>query len=173
MKSIAVAVCAGVAALFVSVGAWAQSSGYTEAMRTQFLNECRQGGSDVTLCQCIWNGVRAEYSLRQYSELNDAYRAQELHPNMVRQELILAECRGDAPANGRYPAYTVQNFNTGCQGGGVSDAICSCMIDRLQQNVSFAEFVELDLMSAWGKDSEHSAYGRMVEAAQQCVALNR
>ncbi|MCR6646227.1 MAG: hypothetical protein NVV62_17785 [Terricaulis sp.] len=173
MKSIAVAVCAGVAALFVSVGAWAQSVGFTEDMRTQFVSECRQGGGDVTLCQCVWNGIRAEYSLQQYSELSNSYATQQLHPNMVRQELIVANCKGDAPANGRYPAYTVQNFNTGCQGGGVSTAICSCMIDRLQQSVSFGEFVELDLMSAWGKDSEHHAYARMVDAAQQCVAANR
>lgn len=161
------------AALAVSVSAWAQSGGFSQQHRTQFLTECGQGGADVTLCQCVWNGVRAEYTPAQFAELDSAYRSQTIHPNMIRQELIVADCKGDAPANGRYPNYTVQNFNTGCQGGGVSSAICGCMISRLQQQVSFQEFVELDLMSAWGRDSEHAVYPRMVQIAQQCVAENQ
>lgn len=166
------AVCAVATALAVSLNAWAQG-GFSEETRTQFLTECAQGGAEATLCQCVWNGVRAEYTPAQFDELDNAYRTQTLHPNMHRQELIVAACKGDLPSNRRFPQYTVQNFNTGCQGGGVSGAICGCMIERLQQQVSFQEFVELDLMSSWGRDSEHAVYPRLVQIAQQCVAENR
>lgn len=172
MKIWAVAVCAAVAALAVSLSAWAQG-GFSEAARTQFLSECAQGGGEAALCQCVWNGVRAEYTPAEFDELDNAYRAQTIHPNMHRQELIVAGCKGDLPSSGRYPAYTVQNFNTGCQGGGVSAAICGCMINNLQRQLSFQDFVELDLMSAWGRDSEHASYPRLVQIAQQCVTENR
>lgn len=174
MRFLAMAAFAVATVFAVSLGAWAQSnSGYTDEMRAQLETSCTSGGGDPLHCRCVWNGIRAEYTLAQYHELSAAYGAQQLHPLMERQELIVAYCKGDLPTAGRYPNYTVSNFVTGCERSGVSSAICNCIVSGLQTRVSFKDFVELDLMSAWGRNTEHPAHAHLVQVAQQCVAANQ
>lgn len=172
MKNFAVAACVLFATAVVSVSAWAQQQGgvFSAEARAEFAAHCVQSGSDMTLCQCVWNGLRAELTPAQYTELVQAHASQQINPLMERHEMINAACRNDLPAAGRFPGYTIANFTSGCERSGVAAATCACMINGLAQRMSFRDFLEMDLMFSWDKGSEHHAFAQFNETARACAS---
>jgi len=176
IKTWAVAVCVGVAALVAGLGAAAQQS-FTAEQGATFNAECTTNGGAGALCQCVWNGVQAAMTPPEYESLDAAVRSQNTHPSMGKYELIVGRCNGTNRATAAnpeaYPGHTNTNFMTGCTGGGVSQAICSCSMNRFERELSLQTFTELDHMMRWNKGPGHPHYTTFVRIVQECAMASR
>ena len=175
IKTWAMAVCLGAAAIVTSVGALAQQS-FTPQQGAAYMAECTSAGSDQTLCQCVWNGVQTRMSAAEYAELDAAFRVQQIHPSMGKYELIVGECNGTSRVTASnpeaYPGHTSANFMSACVNSGVSQAICACTMNTLERQMPLQSFAELDHMMNWGKGEQHPQYPAFVQIVQTCAAQN-
>jgi hypothetical protein len=76
--------------------------------------------------------------------------------------LLLGACGDD----GDYPPEVIENFMDGCTAQpGATESYCRCSIDRIQNDVRFDEFKELEE----GLTDQSEFPDRLVEAIRECV----
>jgi hypothetical protein len=68
------------------------------------------------------------------------------------QLLVLAVLLSACDQGDGYPSEVVQNFMNACTQGGGSDKACTCVIERLQDEMPLDEFVEFEAQVNAGEE---------------------
>lgn len=126
------------------------AAGYPQEAVNEFVEGCEAGTPDLDfasdICQCTIETIQTNYTFEAFQRLNDATQAEGRIPDEVLE--ITANCSSQISlekTGSKYPPQVIENFVESCTGGDASmEAACTCAIDRIQSEYSFAEFMKID-----------------------------
>lgn len=77
------------------------SQGYPKETADAFLKSCESAGSDKVFCACVFDRIQAEYSLEEFSAIEDEIQSGEPPKEFVEfSEKARAECEKSGDGNG-------------------------------------------------------------------------
>lgn len=169
-------VAALMAGLWPAAG-YTTETGYPEGYLDTITQACVDDGVPREACACFSGRLATDVSYSDFSAMNQAAQAEQLHASMPQVARMMDSCNPPATAPAAVaPGYTasyVNNFMGDCAVDPRDTGYCLCAVAAIQSLISFDEAIAYDRLNSWRRPYEHPRHMDIMAAWFACADQTR
>jgi hypothetical protein len=139
-----------------------QIAQYPQQVRDNFVRGCTGSGGRIGQCLCLVDRAQQTWDLEQFAKIEQKMLDGQPPSELAEFRQMAASCAG--AKNPDYPKQVQNNFIKACIGGGGTNALCSCSLDKIQQQWSIEQYMNIEQQMTSGSPPPELAAMRRMSA---------